>query len=51
MEKQLRKRDIKHNAELYLLKILPLLFMILLFLISASVGSAMHDGGLGSGID
>ena len=49
MDKKLRIRD-KDNAKVMLLKMLPLLFMILMFLVSSTV-AAGSDGPLGSLID
>ena len=49
MDKKLRKRS-KDNAQVILLKMLPLLFMILMLLVSSTV-AAGSDGPLGSLID
>ena len=49
MDKKLRKRS-KDNAQVMLLKMLPLLFMILMLLVSTTVGAG-SDGPLGSLID
>ena len=50
MQKKERIRETKFNAELVLLKMLPLIFMILLFMVASTVGAGMN-GPLGSGID
>ncbi|MHA1979329.1 MAG: hypothetical protein ACW98I_20680 [Candidatus Hodarchaeales archaeon] len=50
MENKLRIRETKLNAELVLLKLLPLIFMILMFMMASSVVSG-PEGGMGSGID
>ena len=51
MDKKLRIRETKDSAQVVLLKLLPLLFMLLMLLASSTVGAGMTDGGLGSGID
>ena len=51
MDKKVRVRETKANAENYLMKMLPLIFMMLLFMLASSMGLAAVDGGLGSGID
>ncbi len=45
MKQTLRIRNRKLDAELTLLKLLPLLFMILLYILSFTVGSAMQANG------
>ena len=50
MIKKLRMRETKDNAQMYLLKMLPLLFMILMLIMSSAVGAGA-PGGMGSGID
>ena len=49
MDKKLRIRD-KDNAKVMLLKMFPLLFMILMFLVASTVSVGM-GGPLGSVID
>ena len=49
MDKKVRIRS-KDNAQFMLLKMLPLLFMILMFLVSTTVGAG-SNGPLGSVID
>ncbi len=50
MDKKLRIRESKDNAQVLLLKMLPLLFMLLIFLMTSTVGAG-SDGAMGSGID
>ena len=50
MEKKLRKREIKNNAELVLLKFLPILFMLLLYMMSTSIGLGA-EGTAAPGLD
>ncbi len=45
MDKKLRLRDKTNSAELLVLKMLPLIFMLLLFLLSTSIGAGISDGG------
>jgi hypothetical protein len=50
MDKKVRIRETKANAEQLLLKMLPLIFMMLLFMLTSSMGLA-SEGAIGSGID
>jgi hypothetical protein len=50
MDKKLRIRESKDNAQVLLLKMMPLLFMILLFMMASSIGIST-GGPIGSGID
>ncbi|MHA1978860.1 MAG: hypothetical protein ACW98F_16705 [Candidatus Hodarchaeales archaeon] len=51
MEKQLRIRSKKNSAELTIIKMLPLIFMLLLLLLSSTIGAGVSDGGHGSGMN
>ena len=50
MDKKLRIRETKDTTQYYLLKMLPILFMIMMFLLSTTVGAGAN-GPIGSGID
>ncbi|MHA1996320.1 MAG: hypothetical protein ACW97Z_17450 [Candidatus Hodarchaeales archaeon] len=50
MDKKLRIRDKTNSAELFVLKMLPLIFVLLLFLMSASLGAGA-EAGLQPGMD
>ena len=50
MDKKVRIRETKANAEKILLKMLPLIFMMLLFMLTSSMGIA-SDAPQGFGID
>lgn len=46
-----RKREVKASAEVLLYKLLPLIFMMLLFMIASSAGLAATEGPLKPGMD
>ena len=50
MDKKVRVRETKANAEKLLLKMLPLIFMMLLFILTSSMGIA-NNAPQGLGID
>jgi hypothetical protein len=50
MNKKLRTRDTKNKAQLLILKMLPLLFMILLYMMATATGIAAPNGPIKPGM-
>ncbi|MFX1285641.1 MAG: hypothetical protein ACFFB5_18520 [Promethearchaeota archaeon] len=49
--RKVRNREKRINVELTLLKILPWLFLILLYIAASSLGTAVSAGPIGSLVD
>ena len=51
MKRQLRNRETKNDAKLLVIKYLPWLFMIMMFLLSSTIGVSSAAGPNGPGME
>ncbi len=51
MERKLRNREVKNDAKLLVLKYLPWLFLIMMFLVTSTIGVSSASGPNGPGME